>query len=63
MAPACSACGSQLGMKYGASPGTTYISVTSLDNPDMFSPKVHIYWPDRRPWLALADTLPRRDEM
>ena len=50
-------------MKYKASPGTTYITVTSLHKPDMFSPNEHIFWPDRRPWLALADTLPKLDKM
>ncbi len=59
---ACSVCGSQLGMKYAASPGTTYISVTSLDKPDMFPPIQHSHWPDRRPWLALADALPKHDK-
>ena len=40
----------------------TYISITSLDNPDMFHPREHIYWADRRLWLHLADDMPRHEQ-
>jgi hypothetical protein len=60
----CSKCGSQLAMQYQdcQEAEITYISTTSLDSPDMFPPNHHIYWADRRPWLKVADNLPKYDQ-
>ncbi|CAL8470431.1 g9973 [Coccomyxa elongata] len=55
----CGTCGSQLGMQYDESEDIIYLPITSLDNPDTAPPQRHIYWPEHRSWLQLADTLPR----
>jgi hypothetical protein len=41
----------------------TYISLTSLEEPDSFPPREHIYWADPHPWLHLADDVPQREQI
>jgi hypothetical protein len=48
-------------MKYASEPDRVYLSLLSLDDPELFPPERHIYWTERRKWLELADTLPRLD--
>ena len=55
-------CGSQLGMQYDETEDIIYLPITSLDNPDAAPPQRHIYWPQHRCWLHLADQLPRHDK-
>ena len=59
----------QQGKMYGMLPQTMKcvlqiaeldICLTTLDNPDAISPKLHIWCESQRPWLKLTDILPRK---
>lgn len=54
----CAACGSPL--FYLADDGEyVSIAVGSFDAPAGIEPLAHQFWPERLPWLALADELPK----
>jgi len=58
----CATCGSQLAS--GSSRYARYVEVTAgtLDEPGRVRPERHVYWPDRLPWIAAQDGLPRHVE-
>lgn len=58
----CATCGSQVAS--GSSRYARYVEVTAgtLDEPGKVRPERHVYWPDRLPWIAAEDGLPRHVE-
>lgn len=58
----CATCGSQVAS--GSSRYPRYVEVTAgtLDEPGKVRPERHVYWPDRLPWVAAEDGLPRHVE-
>eukprot|EP00884_Botryococcus_braunii_P016898 jgi/Botrbrau1/3892/Bobra.0183s0113.1 len=63
----CPTCGSQLFFRYTVppppgKPPSVDIVTTSLDDPDVLPPALHIFCSSARPWLRLADDLPARPE-
>lgn len=56
----CSACGSPLFYRNPVRwPGETHIAALTLDDPAIYRPKVHVYYGERLPWIAMRDGLPK----
>ena len=58
----CGRCGSPLVFQWDATPEKLTVTVGTLDRPEDFVPRQHIYHADRLPWLRLSDDLPRYDQ-
>ncbi|EIJ43525.1 hypothetical protein BegalDRAFT_2684 [Beggiatoa alba B18LD] len=58
----CANCGTQLSLYTTLAPETMDISVTSLDNPDLYPPHKHIWVKNKLSWVSLADELGCEDE-
>lgn len=54
----CPTCGTQLSFVDDATPGTTDITIGSLDEPNSVAPQDHSYTSGKLAWLKLADGLP-----
>ncbi len=55
----CPNCGTPLTYEADRYPGEIHIYVGVFDDPGMYSPKVHVFFGERIPWLELSDDLPR----
>lgn len=58
----CGACGSPMSYHASRWPDEIHIFVGTLDKPEAFTPKMHVYTKEQLPWVHLADDLPRRPE-
>ena len=57
----CASCGATLAYRDAGLPNRTYIPLGAFDDPSVFTPTEHAYWPERVAWLTVADDLPKRD--
>lgn len=55
----CSRCGTPLSYEADRSPGEIHLYISTLDEPDKFIPKFHVFYAERIPWFEIADDLPR----
>ncbi len=55
----CKVCGSQMGYRHASLPDEMHFYAASLDDPTLFTPTAHDFWPEHLPWLHLADHLPK----
>lgn len=55
----CGTCGTSLTITDQRFPDETYVTVPSLDDPEVLPPEFHIWRSHRLSWLETADTLPR----
>ncbi|WP_271438217.1 GFA family protein [Pontixanthobacter luteolus] len=51
----CGDCGSPLFTEAEASPGVMWVKTGTLDNPDAFTPQVHIWCASKQSWLETGD--------
>lgn len=55
----CGRCGAPLTYEADRFAGEVHIAIGSLDEPDRFPPRGHVYVAEQVGWLELADSLPR----
>ena len=55
----CPNCGSQLTFRVVADPSFVSVNTATLDRPERFAPRMHIWCESRIPWFEVADDLPR----
>lgn len=58
----CGQCGTPIHFNKRENPERIDITVASLDDPDRLPMHYHIWMASRRPWLHIADDLPRYDD-
>jgi hypothetical protein len=58
----CADCGTQVTSGSARYPKYVEVTAGSLDDPAAAVPERHVYWPDRLPWTADEDGLPRHVE-
>ena len=63
----CPGCGvtlwsNYLGMRGGLAEAVYFVRVGTLDNPDPFSPDVHIFTSTKQPWVVLPANVPAFEE-
>lgn len=58
----CPNCGSPISYWHDRWPDDTDFYVGLFDAPEAFIPKVHIWYPQRLPWLHLEDQLPKLEQ-
>lgn len=54
----CGSCGTPLTYGNNATPGSIDVTACSLDEPDLVSPKDHVFHDRKLGWVRLADGLP-----
>lgn len=57
----CGECGSPIGERVDAFPGTLVLVPGTLDDPSLFKPEAHFWVSRKAPWLPIADTLVQLD--
>jgi len=55
----CGTCGSSLTYRNEARPGEVDIILTSLDEPALLAPAMHVWVADKLPWVHIDDGLPQ----
>ena len=55
----CEACGTPMTFETEILPEETHLYAPSLDDRSLYRPTGHVFWPERVPWLTLADDLPK----
>ena len=55
----CPTCGSQLTFRRVPDPAYVSVNTPTLDWPEKFAPRLHIWCESRIPWFDVADDLPR----
>lgn len=55
----CSTCGTSLTYEHESRSGEIDVTLTSFDDPALFSPKAHIWVEDKLPWVSIDDGLPQ----
>lgn len=55
----CSTCGTSLTYEHESRAGEIDVTLTSFDDPSVFSPKAHIWVEDKLPWVGIDDGLPQ----
>ncbi|MDH3476303.1 MAG: GFA family protein, partial [Rhodospirillales bacterium] len=55
----CARCGTPLTYRAERFPGEVHLYISTLDDPENFRPKGHVYFAERIPWFDTADHLPR----
>jgi len=55
----CGRCGSPLTYHADRWPGEVHVHISSLDQPERFEPRFHVYYEESLPWLHLDDGLKR----
>lgn len=55
----CSNCGSRVFFRGDVMPGLRTISASSLDNPALFKPQMHLWTNDAQPWDLISDGCPQ----
>jgi hypothetical protein len=58
----CAACGTHLVFDDSRYPDEVDVAATTLDHPEAFAPRFHIWTRSQRSWVKLADGLPRHPE-
>ena len=58
----CTACGTHLLFDDSRYPDEIDVAATTLDDPEAFVPRFHIWTRSQRSWVKLADNLPRHPE-
>ncbi len=59
----CRRCGTPLSYEADRSPGEIHIHISTLDEPDRFPPKLHVYYQEAIGWLHLDDEIPYYAEL
>jgi len=58
----CTECGSPLFYRNTVRwPGEYHIPAISLDDPESYTPKAHVYYSERLPWIEMRDGLPKHN--
>jgi hypothetical protein len=57
----CPNCGSQITFRPAVDPQYVSVNLPTLDRPDAYQPRMHIWRESRIPWFDTADDLPRYD--
>ena len=55
----CADCGTPMTYESDRHPGEIHVYVCTLDDPDAFPPKLHVFYSERVAWMELEDDLPR----
>jgi len=55
----CSKCGTPMSYEGESSPGETHLYISTLDDPDNFTPRNHVFFEERISWFDTADDTPR----
>ncbi len=55
----CAACGTPLAYEAERFPGEIHLYISTLDNPEDFEPRSHVFFTEKIPWFDTADHLPR----
>ncbi len=56
----CPNCGAPVAYRSVRWPGEMHFFAASLEAPEGYRPKAHVFWAEHLPWIALADGLPRK---
>ena len=57
----CPDCGSQISFELAENPTYVSVNLATLDRPEAFRPRMHIWRDSRIPWFETTDDLPRHD--
>jgi len=55
----CGTCGAPASFETEVFPDETLLYAASLDDPHLYQPTAHIFWPERMPWVTFSDDLPK----
>jgi len=58
----CTICGTSLTYENESRPGQIDVTLTSFEDPSMFTPRSHIWVEDKLPWVVIDDGLPQHDK-
>ncbi len=55
----CAHCGTPLSYEGDRAPGETHLYISTMDDPDNFSPRNHVFYEEKIAWFDTGDDLPR----
>ncbi|HLJ37886.1 MAG TPA: GFA family protein [Steroidobacteraceae bacterium] len=55
----CARCGTSLTYRHEARAGEIDVTLSTLDDPTLLPPRMHVWVADRLPWMVIADDLPQ----
>lgn len=55
----CAGCGNPLSYEADKFPGEIHLYISTLDEPEQYSPQFHVFFSERIPWFDTVDELPR----
>jgi hypothetical protein len=55
----CAQCGTSLTYRHEARAGEIDVTLSTLDDPTLLPPRMHVWVKDRLPWVAIGDDLPQ----
>jgi hypothetical protein len=55
----CAHCGTSLTYRHEARAGEIDVTLSTLDDPTLLAPRMHVWVKDRLPWVAIGDDLPQ----
>ena len=58
----CASCGTPLAYETERLPEEIHLYISTLENPEDFTPVRHVFFSERIPWFDTADDLPRHPE-
>jgi len=59
----CADCGTPMSYESDRHPGEIHLYVSTLDEPDRFQPKLHVFYSERIAWMEIEDDLPRYEAL
>jgi hypothetical protein len=55
----CARCGTSLTYRHEARAGEIDVTLSTLDDPTLLPPRMHVWVADRLPWVVIGDALPQ----
>ena len=55
----CAHCGTSLTYRHETRPAEIDVTLSTLDDPTLLPPRMHLWVKDRLPWVAIGDDLPQ----
>ena len=55
----CAQCGTSLSYRHDAHAGEIDVTLSTLDEPTLVPPRMHVWVKDRLPWVVIGDDLPQ----
>jgi hypothetical protein len=57
----CGKCGTPLSFRSERLSGVMHFYVAAMENPESFTPELHVAYEEKLPWLNIGDDLPKRN--